>query len=629
MALRQLTCWLVIVGGLAPAVSLETAAQSDEDRSFRGKIGYSSKESVPAWPKPLLAPEGAPNIVLIMLDDIGFGDASTFGGPAQTPNLSKLAEEGLRYNNFHTTGICSSTRAALLSGRNHHRVGFGTVGEHGFPGYLGIWKKSAATIAQVLHHSGYSTAAFGKWHNTPSWEITPIGPFDRWPTGLGFEYFFGDMRHNGSQWSPQVWRNTEQTTLSTADRGRHLTSIVTDEAVAWIRAHDKLAPQKPYFVYFTPEAVHTPHHVPPEWIEKYQGKFDSGWDELRKATFQRQKESGIIPSNTNLTERPAELPAWQTLSPEQKRLCARQMEVYAGFISHTDYELGRLLNAAQSGPRGENTLILYIVGDNGPEGIAGVNGTDDFLRQFGGQSHRTVQQQLKTMDRLGSDLHIDGAEGWNIYSTGWAWAGSTPFKWMKHVASHLGGTRNPLVVSWPQKIKDPGGIRRQFVHLNDVAATLYEAAQIKAPAVVDGVKQLALDGPGFFNTFVDANAPALHRVQYFEMEGSRAIYEDGWIASARYGVPWERLEAGEILVGGRRASASDLSAVPWELYDLRADFSQAHNVASEHREKLIHLKKLFESEARRNYVYPLDPGLGGGSGHPLRHQSAGDRQKGS
>jgi arylsulfatase len=584
---------------------------------FKGKIEFSAKDSIPDWPQPVRAPDGAPNIVLIMLDDVGFGDTATFGGPAHTPNLDKLAARGLRYNAFHTTAICNATRAALLSGRNHHRMGFGTVVESGFPGYTGIWKKSTVSIPEVLRRNGYRTAAFGKWHNTPAWELSAVGPFDRWPTGLGFEYFFGNMFANGSQWEPTLWRNTVRVAPPPLEQGIHLTTLITDEAIGWVRAHGSLAPDKPYFLYLAPEAAHTPHHVARQWIERYRGRFDQGWDRLREETFARQKALGVVPANTALTARPDELPAWSSLDEDEKRLFARQMEVFAAFVSHTDHEIGRLIQAVDLGPHADNTLILFIVGDNGDEAALSRDGTDDVPAEFALQ-HRSVAEQLRTIEELGGPLHF------NSYASGWAWAGSTPFQWVKHVASHFGGMRNPLLVSWPARIKDPGGLRSQFTHVNDIAATLYDAAGITFPDVVDGVEQEPLDGPGFADTFADLDAPARHRVQYFEMEGNRGIYQDGWFAAARHGVPWLRLEQSELLASGRRASKEELESDRWELYRLDEDFSQAHDLAARHPDKLCALQALFDREARQNNVYPLDVGLGIAPGHPL--SEAGGRR---
>ena len=551
--------------------------------SFKGKIGVSAKESKPDWPEPVKAPEDAPNIVLIMLDDIGFGDTSTFGGAAQTPELDKLASQGLRYNQFHTTAICSPTRAALLTGRNHHRVGFGLIpgAAAGYPGYSTVWKKNTASIAEILRQNGYSTAAFGKWHNTPDWEFTPTGPFDRWPTGLGFEYFYGFNGDGGeNQWEPtNLYRNTTPVDPpATAAQGYHFTADMTDEAIRWLQTHESLAPEKPYFMYFATGAVHGPHHASKEWIDRYRGKFDRGWDKVREEIFTRQKELGVIPANTKLTPRPKEIPAWNSLSADQKKIYARQMEVYAGFVAHTDAEVGRFLKTVRSGPDADNTLILYIVGDNGPAVAQGLDGVASGLT--------TTQDQLQHIDDLGS-----ASIPFNSYSDGWGWVGSTPFQWWKGIASHFGGTRNPLVVSWPARIKDKGTLRSQFTHVNDVAATVYDVAEIAFPSAVDGVAQESLDGVSFAKTFDNASAPSKHRTQYFEMIGNRAIYQDGWVAAARY------------------QGATDYAQDRWELYHITEDFSQSDDLATKYPEKLKELRAVFNQEARENDVYPLRPSL--------------------
>lgn len=567
-------------------VAADMPVRSEADSAFKGKIGVSATESTPDWPKSVEAPHGAPNIVLILLDDIGFADTSVFGGAAQTPELNKLAMQGLRYNNFNTAAMCSPTRAALLTGRNHHRVGFGTISDAagGYPGYNSVWKESTASIAQVLKLNGYSTAAFGKWHNTPLWEITPTGPFDRWPTGLGFEYFYGFMGGADNQWEPaKLYRNTTPVDPpATPQQGYHLTADMTDEAISWIRTHDSLAAGKPYFLYFATGAVHSPHHAPKEWIDRYKGRFDRGWDELNKEIFARQKKLGVIPADARLTPRPKEIPAWNSLSADQKQLYARQMEVYAGFVAHTDAQVGRLLEAVRSAPGGDNTLIMYIVGDNGAAGEWSLHGSTSITFD--------VQEQLKDLDKLG------GPEvSFNIYSKGWAWAGSSPFRYWKTIASHFGSTRNPLVVSWPERIKMGGGIRSQFTHVNDVAATLYEAAGVTFPEIFAGVEQQQLDGASFLSTFNESGARSTHRTQYFEMRGNRAIYQDGWVASARH-------EGGEVWLP---ATNADFASDRWELFHVAEDFSEARDLAKSHPQKLKELKALFDSEAWKNDVYPL------------------------
>jgi len=554
--------------------------QPRPEQSFQGKIGLSVKDSVPAWPQPIAAAEGAPNIVLILLDDVGFAASSTFGGPVQTPELEKLAAQGLRYNRFHVTALCSPTRAALLSGRNDHAVGFGTVANapNGYPGYNSVWRDNAVTVADVLRRNGYSTAAFGKWHNTPYWEINPTGPFDRWPTGLGFEYFYGEMQGSTDQWTPTLYRNTTSVNPpATPEQGYHFTADITNEAIQWVHTLQSLAPDKPYFLYFATDATHTPLQAPKEWIDKYRGQFDQGWDKLREESFARQRKLGIVPADAKLTSRPPEIPVWSSLSVDQKKWSARQMEVFAGYLAHTDYEVGRLLETVRKGPRGANTLVLYVVGDNGGDVTAGLAGADA----------SNLSEQLSHLDQLG------GQSGFTMYASGWGWATNTPFQGGKFDAAHLGGTRDPLIVSWPARIKDQGGLRTHYTHVNDVAATLYEVARIPFPAVVDGVKQRPLDGASFVYSFDHPNTPSRHRVQLFEQSGNRSIYQDGWIAAASHMRPWKFKRTG------------DFDSDSWELYHIDTDFSQAQDLAGSHPQKLKELKALFEAEARRNDVYPL------------------------
>lgn len=587
----MLACLAAMAAALAATAASHraSAAQAtDSTAPFKGKIEISARDSVPDWPEPHRAPQGAPNIVLILLDDIGFADTDAFGGMARTPELGALAARGLRYNNFNTTATCSPTRAALLSGRNHHRVGFGVADLAGFPGYDFVWKKSAVSFAEVLRRNGYHTAAFGKWHNTPPWEINPLGPFDHWPTALGFEYFYGFMGGRENEWEPSsLYRNTTPVEPSaTPQQGYHLTTDLTDEAVRWLRTHESLAPEAPYFLYFATGAVHSPHQAPREWIDAYHGKFDAGWDILREEVYRRQKHLGVIPADARLTRRPDSVPAWSSLTAAQRKLFARQMEVYAGFISHTDHEVGRLLRAVQAMPGADNTLILYIVGDNGASPEGGLNGSVD--------ASNSVGDQLSHLEELGGPLIPS-----NEYSDGWAWMGATPFKGWKWVASYFGGVRNPMIVTWPARIKDHGGLRSQFTHVNDVAATLYEVTGIQFPSVVDGIEQLPLDGVSFAYTFGDARAASRHHVQYFEMVGNRAIYDDGWVAAASHFDP----SSADMTAG--IAPDIDFSKDRWELYDVNTDFSEAHDVAAQYPNRLKELQSLFDREARRNGVYPL------------------------
>ena len=574
----------------------------------------SASGEAPTWPQPPAAPADAPDIVLILLDDVGFGAASTFGGPAETPELDRLAAEGLRYNRFHTVAICSPTRASLLTGHNPHRVGFGIASgvERGFAGYNGLWARNTASVAQVLRSHGYGTAVFGKWHNTPGWELSPAGPFDHWPTALGFDRFYGFMGGGTTQWEPVLFRDTTLVDApATPAQGYHLTSDIVDEAIGWMNAQHALKPDRPTFLYLAPGATHAPLHVPEAWIAKYRGRFDQGWDVLREQILARQKRLGVVPPDTELTPRPEELPAWDSLNADQRRLLARQMEVYAAFLAHTDHEVGRLLQAVRSGPRGDNTLVIYIVGDNGASAEGGLEGSDNDIAEFFlGVPPDSLAERLQRIDQLGNATYD------NHYASAWAWATDAPFQWMKQVASHFGGTRNPLVISWPARIKDQGGLRQQFTYVADVVPTLYELIGIEAPRSVDGVTQLALDGRSFAYTLERADAPEPPRTQYFEMMGSRGLYKDGWMASAMHAPPWRQVFNRD----------EDFAKDRWELYHVAEDFSQAHDLAARYPDKLHELQRLFDGEARRNQVYPLGNGLPNPGGDPQPSLYAGRKE---
>lgn len=558
---------------------------------FKGEIGTTYKDSKPDFPTQLKAPADAPNVLVILLDDVGFGAMSTFGGLVETPELDQLADNGLRYNRFHTTALCSPTRAALLTGRNHHQVGSGMITElaMGYPGYNSMWGAESATVSEVLKDHGYNTAMFGKWHNTPDWETSPAGPFDRWPTGKGFEYFYGFLGGETSQWEPQLYQNTEPVEpAKTVEQGYHLTSDITDRAISWVQTRDSVAPSKPWFVYWAPGAAHAPHHAPQSYIDKYKGRFDTGWDTYREQAFARQKKLGVIPADAKLTPRPAELPAWDSLSADQRKLFARQMEVYAGFLEHTDHETGRLLKAVRDMPRGDNTLVIYITGDNGGSAEGSMVGTLNNMATQNGIPD-TVQSQLEVLDELGTPKHE------NHFAVPWAWAINTPFQWMKQIGSHLGGIRNGMVVSWPKEIKDKGSVRSQYGHVSDIAPTIYEAAGIQMPQVVSGAQQTQLAGTSLLFSLNDAKAPDRHTTQYYEMFGNRAIYHEGWMASARHGLPWEMLVRNK-----------GFEEDKWELYNLNEDFSQANDLAVQQPVKLKELQALFDQQARANQVYPLD-----------------------
>lgn len=583
----------VFLWGSAPAVQADEVLPKPAE-PFAGRIGAYGMQSQPSWPQPPQAPANAPNVVLILLDDVGFGVSDAFGGPVPTPALDRLAAEGVRYNQFHTTAMCSPTRAALLTGRNHHQVGFGSLTDSaaGFPGYTAIWNPATASIAEILRQNGYSTAAFGKWHNTPESEVSPVGPFDRWPTGVGFEYFYGFNFAESSQWEPRLYRNTVPVEPSAP--ARHLTTELVEDAIHWMHQHEAVAPQKPFFLYFATGAMHAPHHVAPEWIERFRGKFDQGWDKLREQIFAQQKKKGVIPANTVLTPRPEGLPAWDSLTPEQQKVMARQMEVYAGFMAQTDAEIGRLLADLERTGQARNTLVLYLVGDNGASAEGSFEGSiRDFGRPFGARSE--VGEMAQHLDQLGA-VEFD-----NHYAAGWAWATGAPFQWMKQVASHFGGTRNGVVLSWPERVAKGGGIRNQFSHVNDIVPTILEAAGLPMPTSVNGVEQLPLEGTSLLYTLDQPNAPTRHTVQYFELFGSRGIYKDGWFAGARHALPWE------LFTNPMKIFLSDPAQDQWELYDVANDFSQARDLAAKRPEKLAELKAAFESEAKRNQVYPLVP----------------------
>lgn len=563
-----------------------------EDPKFKGKIENIADESVADFPLPLKAPQGSPNVLIILLDDVGFGMASTFGGPVPTTNMDKLAETGLKYTQFHTTALCSPTRGALLAGRNHHTISTGVIIEMGtgFPGYTGIIPKSTALVSMTLKDNGFATAMFGKWHNTPEPDISPAGPFDRWPTGLGFDYFYGFNQGETNQYYPTLYRNTVRVTQpKTPEEGYHFTTDMTDETINWINNVNASDPDKPWFVYYSTGAVHAPHQAPKEWRDKFKGKFDYGWDKQREMTYQKQLKMGIIPENTKLTPRPKEIPSWDSQSPEAKKVYSRLMENYAGFMAHTDYEVGRLINSLEATGELDNTLIFYIVGDNGASAEGGLEGTFSELASLLG-IQLGLESTLKKIDEIG------GPESEPHVPVGWAWAMDAPFQWTKQVSSHYGGTRNPLVVHWPNGIKSKGEIRTQWHHVIDVVPSILEACKIEQPDYVDGIKQKPLEGISMVYSFDDANAKDRRTVQYFEMLGNRAIYKDGWVAASRFGVPWET--AGK--------SNKDLVNTKWELYHVAEDFSEANDLAESNPEKLKELQDAFLVEAKKYNVLPLD-----------------------
>ncbi len=584
-----------LLGGSFHAAAQDVLPRPDP--AFNGVMNPDARKSVEDWPADVKAPKGAPNILLILVDDVGFSATHTFGGAINTPTFDNLAREGLRYNEFHVNAICAPSRASLLSGRTDHQVGFGTITEFaaGYPGYNSLWPKSAASVAEVLKDNGYNTAAFGKWHNTPVWQATPAGPFDRWPTGLGFEYFYGFLGAFDSQYYPRLYRDTTPVEPpKTPEQGYSLTEDMTNDAIRWLHRQQAAAPDKPFFLYFATGATHTPHQVPQRWVEPYKGKFDEGWDKLREETFARQKKMGLIPANAENTPRPKGLPAWDSLPEDKRKLLARQAEVYAGYTTQADYEIGRLIQAVRDEGKADNTLIIEIFGDNGGCAEDGPTGYD--ARDVYG-APLSIKQRLADSSKLGSELYMNGA------AAAWAWAFSTPLQGTKADASHLGGTRDPMIMVWPERIPHGGGLRSQFTHLDDVAPTLYEAAGITPPKVVNGVPQMPLYGVSFLYTIDHPHAPSRHHIQVFETNGNKAIYKDGWWAGQLLRSSWER-------IGGPGMSDKELldgNLHPWELYNLNDDYSQAHDLAGKYPQKLAEMEALFDEEARRTNIYPILP----------------------
>lgn len=546
-------------------------------------------------------PEGAPNVLIVLIDDFGFGQASTFGGGVQTPVLDRLAAEGLRYNRFHVTALCSPTRMALLTGRNHHSANMGAVTElaTAFPGYTGVRPDNIAPLAEVLRLNGYSTGAFGKYHEAPAWEISPSGPTDRWPTRSGFDKFYGFLGGETNQWAPAIFDGMTRVETPTTPN-YHFATDMTNQAIAWVRTAKALTPDKPFFLYYAAGATHAPHHVPIEWVEKYEGKFDAGWDKYREETLARQIELGVVPAGTKLAPKPEAMKDWDTLSTDEKRLFARQMEVFAGFGEHADYEAGRLIRAIESMGELDDTLIIYIQGDNGASAEGGPEGLFNEVTVLNGVPENRADM-LARIDELG------GPNSYPHFSSSWAIAGNTPMPWTKQVASHLGGIRNPMVVRWPKGIKAKGEVRPQFTHVIDVAPTVLEAAGIPQPKSVNGVAQRPIEGVSFLYSFDNATAPERHTTQYFEIMGNRAIYHEGWMASAMHRVPWEQ------------KPRTTLQEDKWELYDLNKDFSQSQDLAARYPDKLKEMQDLFLEEAVKYNVLPLDdralerfdPGLAG------------------
>ena len=560
-----------------------------------GLTTYDAKDPDTAYPaiEPLRPPEGAPNVVVIMIDDAGFGSSSAFGGPCDTPVAERLAANGLRFNRFHTTALCSPTRQALLTARNHHAVGMGGITEiaTSAPGYNSIRPDNAAPVAQTMLLNGYSTAQFGKCHEVPVWETSPMGPFRQWPTGSGFEHFYGFVGAETNQWYPALYDGiTPVEPAKTPEEGYHFTEDLTDHAITWVQRQKSLMPDKPFFMYFAPGATHAPHHVPPEWSAKYKGRFDAGWDVLREQTLARQKEQRIVPAETDLSARPDQISAWADISDDLKPVLARQMEIYAGFMEHTDHHIGRLLAAIEALGAMDDTLVYLIIGDNGASAEGTPNGTfNEMISLNGAAEFETVEFMSDRIDDFGTPA------AYNHYAVGWAHAMNTPFQWTKQVASHFGGTRNGTIVHWPKGIKAKGEIRQQFHHIIDVGPTIFEVAGIPEPTFVNGIQQAPIHGVSMAYAFDEAQADERRVTQYFEVACNRGIYHKGWTAVTRHSVPWE--------------FGADLPALDddvWELYDTSADWSQSHDLAAAHPEKLRDLQRLWLIEAVKYNVLPLD-----------------------
>ncbi len=566
------------------------------DRTHIGLTTYDAKDPNSKFPpiEPLHPPKGAPNVLIVLLDDVGFGASSAFGGPCETPHFDKLASNGLKYNRFHTTALCSPTRQAMLTGRNHHSVEMGGITElaTSAPGYSSVLPKNKAPLPMTLKLNGYSTAQFGKCHEVPVWHTSPMGPFDQWPTGGGgFEYFYGFIGGETNQYDPGIYEGTIPIEPpKSAEEGYHFTDDMTDKAIAWVRQQKALMADKPFFVYFAPGACHAPHHVPKEWADKYKGKFDQGWDKLREEIFARQKNLGVVPQNAELTSRPQEIPAWDEIDPKMKPVLARQMEVFAGFLEHTDHHIGRLIDTLKDLHVLDDTLIYVIIGDNGASAEGTLNGSfNETIMVNGASALETPEFMMDRIDKFGSP------EAYNHYAVGWAHATDTPYQWTKQVASHWGGTRNGTIVHWPKGIKAKGEIRSQFSHVIDVAPTVLEVAGLPHPTIVNSVQQSPIEGVSMAYSFDDAKAAERHELQYFEMFCNRGIYHRGWSAVTRHSTPW---------VATAELPAFDDDV--WELYDGNTDWTQSRDLAKAMPEKLRELQRLWLIEATKYNVLPLD-----------------------
>ena len=583
---------------------------------FGGVIKNDALSSKPWWAPRIVPPKQAPNVLLIITDDAGFAVPSTFGGVIPTPTLDRVANNGLRYNNIHSTALCSPTRAALITGRNHHSVGFGVISEQatGFPGYNSIIAEDKATIGRILLDNGYATSWFGKDHNTPAFAASQAGPFDKWPTGLGFEYFYGFVGGDANQWQPNLYRNTTQIYPFEGKPGWNLVTGMADDAIDYLNRLNQISPGKPFFIKYAPGATHAPHHPTKEWVEKISKMqlFDEGWNKLRERIFENQKKLGVIPQDTQLEAWPTEvLKNWDDLTPEEQKLFVKQVEVFAAYAAYNDHEIGRIIDTIEDMGKLDNTLVIYINGDNGTSAEGGPLGTPNEVAFFNGVSEMPVETQMKWYDVWGTE------QTYNHMSAGWSWAFDTPFTWFKQNASKLGGIRQNMAVSWPARIKDKGGLREQFMHVIDVVPTILEVAGIPAPETVDGIKQAPIEGTSFAYTFdkENANAPTRHTTQYFEMMGQWALYHDGWLLSTKVNrAPWEAFGV---------ANPDPLNNQVLELYDLNKDFSQSNNIAEQNPEKVKEMKELFIAEAKKYQVFPLDASVAGRLVAPRPNITAG------
>jgi arylsulfatase A-like enzyme len=588
-----------VLGSPSATTTINGKQLPPPDPKFGGVIKENAAQSKAWWAPRVVPAKGAPNVLLIMTDDVGFGAPSTFGGVIPTPNLDRIANTGLRYTNFHSTALCSPTRAALITGRNHHSAGFGVISEQstGFPGYNSIIPKDAATIGEVLKQNGYSTSWFGKDHNTPTFTASQVGPFDQWPIGMGFEYFYGFVGGDTSQWQPNLFRNTTPIYPYVGSPGWNLTTAMADDAIAWMNQLNQIDPSKPFFCYYVPGGTHAPHHPTPEWIKKISDMhlFDKGWNDLREQIFANQKKLGVIPQDAKMTPWPDNLlKKWDALTPDDKKMFIRQVDVYAAYLAYTDYEIGRVIQAVEDMGKLDNTLIIYISGDNGGSAEGQPIGTPNEVAMFNGVQV-PVEDQLKFFyDVWGSD------QTYNHMAVGWTWGFDTPFSWTKQIASHFGGIRQGMAISWPGHIKDNGGIRNQFHHVIDIVPTILEVSGIHAPETVNGIRQKPIEGVSLAYTFdkASANAPSRHHTQYFEMMGDHALYHDGWILSTKViRPPWE-------VIGP--VNQDPANNVTWELYDLSKDWTQANDLAAAHPEKVKELRDLFTKEAHKYEVFPMD-----------------------